>query len=424
MKPIHNYLSKLIEQIGISQGTNNILTITITLITLFLIIFLVQRIFNFILTKFSTKLFRRTKTKWDDFLIERRVFHALAHFGASIVLFKFHIIENQILITTILMATAKIYGAVALSLLIVRLTNAANDMYETTSYASARPIKGYIQLVQILLIFLTIIFVIAIILKQDPLKLIAGLGVMASVLMLVFKDSILGFVASMQLSFNNMVKIGDWIEMPSHKADGTVIDINLTSVKVQNWDKTITSIPTYALVSGSFSNWTGMEKSGGRRIKRSINIDMKSVRFCDEKMLEKFKHFYLIHDYIENKEEEIRAFNENLNVIPDEIYNGRRQTNLGIFRRYLENYLRSHPQISQEMTFLVRHLQPTEKGIPIEIYVFSKEQRWAYYEGIQADIFDHVLAILPEFELQIFQNPSGSDLTNLIKEFYMHSKNE
>ena len=423
MKPIQNYLSKLFEQIGLPLEWSNILTIAVAIIALLLIIILIQWAFKFILTKLANNFFKRTKTRWDDFLIERKVFNALAHFVASIILYKLHTIENQQLITNILAVVAQVYGAISLSILIIRLIKAANDMYETTAHAHERPIRGYIQLVQILIIFLTIIFVIAIILNKDPLKLIAGLGVMASVLMLVFKDSILGFVASMQLSLNNMVNIGDWIEMPSHKADGTVIDINLTAVKVQNWDKTITTIPTYALVSGSFSNWSGMEKSGGRRIKRSINIDMKSVRFCDEKMLEKFKHFYLLRDYIANKEEEIRMFNEQLNVKPEEIYNGRRQTNLGIFRHYLDNYLKNHPQISKEMTFLVRHLQPTEKGIPLEIYVFSKEQRWAYYEGIQADIFDHVLAILPEFELQIFQNPSGSDMVNLIKEISESLKN-
>ncbi len=296
----------------------------------------------------------------------------------------------------------------------VRTASAVNDIYQTTVYASTRPIKGYIQLVQILIVFVATIIVIAFLINKSPLGLFAGLGAMAAVLLLVFKDSILGFVASIQLSANKMIKPGDWIEMPSHKADGTVIDISLTTVKVQNWDKTITTIPTYALVSESFNNWAGMEESDGRRIKRSINIDMKSIRFCDEKLLDKLSHFYLLKDYISNKEEEIAKYNEKLQVKPGDIFNGRRQTNLGIFRYYLEAYLKQNPNINLGMTFLVRHLQPSETGLPVEIYVFSKDKRWANYEAIQADIFDHIFAILPEFDLRVYQNPSGHDITEFI----------
>lgn len=246
------------------------------------------------------------------------------------------------------------------------------------------------------------------------MKLVTGLGAIAAILLLVFKDTILGLVASIQLSANNMLKPGDWIEMKKYNADGTVIDISLNTVKVQNWDKTITTIPTYALVSESFNNWRGMEESDGRRIKRSINIDMKSVRFCDNELLEKFERFMLIRDYVIGKQKEISEFNKKLSVADDDTFNARRQTNLGVFRKYLEGYLHNHPMINDDMTFLVRHLQPSEKGLPIEIYVFSKDQRWANYEAIQADIFDHILAVLPEFELRVFQNPSGSDIQDFL----------
>ena len=258
------------------------------------------------------------------------------------------------------------------------------------------------------------IMIISILLERDPTVLLAGLGAMAAILLLVFKDTILGFVASIQLSANEMVKIGDWIEMRSHGADGTVIDITLTTVKVQNWDKTISTIPTYALVADSFDNWKGMEESGGRRIKRAVSIDMGSIHFCDSAMLNRFERFELIRDYVRQKEAEIIAYNKKKSISDEDIISGRRQTNVGIFRKYLEVYLLQHPMINKDMTFLVRQLHPTPTGLPIEIYVFCKDKAWANYETIQADIFDHIFAVIPEFELRVFQEPSGADISKAI----------
>jgi miniconductance mechanosensitive channel len=259
--------------------------------------------------------------------------------------------------------------------------------------------------------------IISVLLERDPTVLLAGLGAMAAVLLLVFKDTILGFVASIQLSANEMVKIGDWIEMRSHGADGTVIDITLNTVKVQNWDKTISTIPTYALVAESFNNWKGMEESGGRRIKRAVSIDMGSIKFCDSAMLNRFERFDLIRDYVIQKEAEVIEFNKSRNIPDEDRISGRRQTNVGVFRKYLEVYLHQHPMINQEMTFLVRQLHPTTTGLPIEIYVFCKDKAWANYEAVQADIFDHIFAVIPEFELKVFQQPSGADFSKvLIKE--------
>jgi miniconductance mechanosensitive channel len=228
--------------------------------------------------------------------------------------------------------------------------------------------------------------------------------------MLIFKDTILGFVSSIQLSGNNMVKIGDWIEMRSRGADGTVTDITLNTVKVRNWDNTISTIPTYSMVSESFINWKGMEESGGRRIKRAVNIDMNSIKLCDSDLLNRLQKFLLIRDYVIEKEKEIREYNKKKNISDDDVISGRGQTNIGIFRKYLELYLHQHPMVNDEMTFLVRHLNPSEKGLPVEIYVFCKEKAWARYEAVQADIFDHILAIIPEFDLRVFQEPTGSDL--------------
>jgi miniconductance mechanosensitive channel len=258
------------------------------------------------------------------------------------------------------------------------------------------------------------VVLIAIFIGKSPLLLLTGMGAFSAVLLLVFKDSILGLVAGVQLTSNDMLRVGEWISMPKYDADGTVLDITLTTIKVQNWDKTISTIPAYALFSESFKNWRGMEESGGRRIKRSINIDMNSIKFCSPEMLKKFERFQYVSVYVRNKEEEVERFNKENNVDPTYLVNGRRQTNIGVFRAYLQGYLHNHPKIHNSMTFLVRHLQPSDRGLPIEIYVFSNDQAWANYEAIQADIFDHILAVIPEFDLRVFQNPSGADFKKLI----------
>ena len=249
----------------------------------------------------------------------------------------------------------------------------------------------------------------------DNTGILTGLGAMTAVLILVFKDSILGFVASMQLSMNDMVRIGDWIEMPKFGADGDVIDVTLHTVKVQNWDKTITTIPSYALISDSFKNWRGMSESGGRRIKRAVNIDVNSIRFCDEAMLHRFEKNNLLKGYLQTKQSELTEYNTKHGNDPQDLINARHLTNVGTFRAYMVEYLKNHPNIHQNMTFLVRQLPPGEHGLPIELYVFSNDQDWVNYEGIQSDIFDHLLAIAPQFGLRIFQRPSGADLEALAR---------
>lgn len=414
MKYLLELFNLILKDMDVPSDTANAIAIATSLIVLILLAWFIHFITRKILAQVVHQFVKKTKTQWDDFLLERKVFSALAHLSSALLIYYSYNFSGNDFIAALLLGFSRLYFVGIFTLFAVRLGNAANDIYQTTPYAASRPIKGYIQLVQILIICIGIIFAISVLIQKSPLYLITGLGAVAAVLLLVFKDTILSLVASIQLSANKMLKPGDWIAMPSHNADGTVIDISLNTVKVQNWDKTISTIPTYALVSGSFYNWTGMEESGGRRIKRSFNIDMKSVRFCDKAMLEKLSHFYLLKDYLEEREKEILEHNKKLNVPDGDIFNGRRQTNLGIFRRYLENYLHQHPMIHQEMTFLVRHLQPSEKGLPLEFYVFSKNQEWAKYEAIQADIMDHILAILPEFGLRVFQNPSGSDLTDFL----------
>jgi len=358
-----------------------------------------------------SKIVKRTRFEWDDILFKNRVFNVLAHIAPVMIIgWASNFAGSDIhWMDEILNGLARIYLIVIIIALLNRLLTASLDIYQTYPFSKERPIKGYVQLMKLLLYFVGAIFLISVLISKSPGNLFTGLGAMAAVLMFVFKDPILGFVASIQLAANKMVKPGDWVSLPSYNADGTVEDISLTSVKVQNWDKTITTIPTYALVSGSMTNWIGMEQSGGRRIKRSINIDMTTVHFADTELLEYLRQFSLIREYVEKKEEEVRKYNQAKQLDERDYVSGRRQTNLGIFRKYLEAYLHDHPLVHDDMTFLIRHLQPTEKGIPVEVYVFSKNQQWADYEELQADIFDHILAVLPEFGLRVFQNPSGED---------------
>lgn len=410
---INEWLLELFDEKWSSTLSTTIIAITIILGSL-LLFWISKKILFAVAHRVSTT----TKTEWDDILLKKKFFSGVSHFvPASILYFSAGFAEPFFpAIDTVLLKFGEIYFLFIAIFTINAFLSSINEYYHKTfSFAKDRPIAGFIQLLKIFTYFVGVLIFIAVVFDKELGKLLTGLGAMAAVLMLIFKDSILGFVASIQMSMNNMVKLGDWIEMPSKGADGTVIEINLTTVKVENWDKTISNIPTYSLVSESFVNWKGMELSGGRRIKRSINIDMTSVKFCNQDLLEKFKKFVLIKDYVEQKQKEIDDFNALLHVPPEEHYNGRRQTNLGVFRKYLEAYLRNHPMINQEMTFLVRHLQSTEKGIPVEIYVFCKDKRWAFYESVQADIFDHVLAVIPEFELSVYQAPSGRDLKQLSK---------
>ncbi len=407
----------------------------ITLVSILVIAWVAFYITRRLFLQLVKRIAKKTKTEWDDILVKNRVFKALAHLVPAFILYytcdfsspQLHqelselsveaidilSIDHYFTLGITLLKMVQIYFAFIIVTVVNRVLNAGNEIYNTTAYAHHRPIKGYVQLVKIFVYFMAGILVISVLLGKDPTVLLAGLGAMAAVLLLVFKDTILGFVASIQLSANNMVKIGDWIEMPSHRADGTVLDITLNTVKVQNWDKTIATIPTYSLVAESFNNWKGMEESGGRRIKRSVVIDMSSICFCDHELLSKFQNLVLIKDYVKGKQNEIEKYNAEKGLDDNDLISRRSQTNVGIFRRYLELYLKSHPMINQQMTFLVRQLQPTEKGLPIEIYVFSKDKEWANYEAIQADIFDHILAVVPEFELRVFQAPTGFDITQI-----------
>lgn len=363
----------------------------------------------------ARRISRRSSTTWDDALFQNKVFHK------ALLLLPGLMISSMIPYTLDEFPAAIVWTQRIVQIYLVFVTlsvinaflNALYEIYQGYEVSKARPIKGYLQVMKIVFVIVGVIIVISMLLDKSPVYLLGGLGAFSAVLMLVFRDPILGLAAGIQISANDMARPGDWIVMGKSGADGVVTDISLTTVKVQNWDKTITTIPTYALVSESFTNWRGMEESGGRRIKRSINLDMNSVKFCTAEMIERFSNISLIRDYITRKEEELSAYNSAQEIDNTVLVNGRRQTNLGVFRAYLVAYLRNNPNIRNDMAFLVRQLQPGESGIPVEIYVFSKEQEWSAYEDIQSDIFDHILAAVPEFGLQVFQNPSGADFRNL-----------
>ncbi|MFV0505646.1 MAG: mechanosensitive ion channel family protein [Bacteroidales bacterium] len=394
-----------------SPNTNDLIIASITII-LSIILYFVAKL---TIGRIIVPIIKNSKTRWDDTLVDNSVFRTLAHLiPATIILFTAHLYQNET-IQIISSKTAKIYTLIFVALLIYRILNALNDMFKLSKLSKRLSIKGYIQMGQILSLFVILLLIYSTITGTNMSKILTGMTAMVAILILVFKDSILGIVSSIQIAIDNSIEPGDWLTIPSHNADGEVLEIGLLSAKIQNWDKTISSVPTYSLITDSYQNWRGMQESGGRRIKRSIFIDANSVKFCDENLLNKLKGLKSINSYIEKKQEEINSFNSKNNISSNDlsIGNGRRQTNLGIFREYLTQMLMEHPDINKEMTLMVRQLDPTEKGIPLEIYAFSGNKEWIRYEAIQADIFDFIFANIRTFELQIFQNPSGSDLKKL-----------
>lgn len=408
---LQDYLIPWLGRVGLRGDVGKAVAVAAGVAAIAVLAYIANLIAKRLILRLLKYLVARTETRWDDTLVSRNVLGRLSHLAPALVISW----VTPLVFTShprLLAATDKlvsIYMLVVGVLVFSALLDVANDIYSQFETSKQIPIKGFIQVAKVVVVCVCIIVVIALVLDKSPLYLLSGLGALTAVLLIVFKDPILGFVAGIQLSANRMVAIGDWIEMPSHGADGDVIEVALTTVKVRNWDKTITTVPTYDLISHSFKNWRGMKESGGRRIARAINLDMNSIRLCDEAMLERLARVQLLKEYIDRKREELAEHNRTHNVNDSSLVNGRRMTNVGTFRAYVVAYLRSHPRINQQMTFLVRQLAPGEHGLPIQIYVFTDTTVWAEYEAIQSDIFDHLLAVLPEFELQVFQDPTGVD---------------
>ena len=416
-----SYFLRHALQLDVDKGTVELVTAVISLLLVLLLAWLANSIVKGFVLGLVRSLAKRSETRIGEHFLKEKFFHRLSHLAPAFVIS----ILSPVFLAPYDVLLGIIETAVNLYLVIIALwsidalINALHDSYEEFTLSSKLPLKGICQAIKLVINATGVIFVLSILLDKSPLYFFSGLGALTAVLLLVFKDVILGLVAGIQLTANNMVRKGDWVEMPKYGADGDVIDVSLTTVKVQNWDKTITTIPAHALVSDAFKNWRSMGESGGRRIKRSISLDISSVRFLKRSEVEDLEKIECIQPYLNAITSEIGGKGMNLEELGlvSSLLNGRNLTNIGTFRAYCKEYLSAHPKIHQEgMTFLVRQLAPTEKGVPIEIYVFANDTRWVEYEGIQSDIFDHLLASLPIFGLRAFQLPSDFSVTQIVSQ--------
>ncbi len=403
MRDSLNFLHRInnwTESVGMTDTEGILVKIAITVGVAFLL-YIISRKW---LSKVLKKIVGKTKSTWDDILYDQGFFRKLASLIPPITAY--------VILTfidwkykDILWRLVDIWLIIVTLFIVISLLNAINKIYESYPVSKNRPITFFIQLLKVFLYTIVVITVVSVILNKSPEHLIVGLSAFAAVLLLIFKDSILGFVAGIQLTANNMIRIGDWIQMDKNNANGTVLEVNLYTVKVQNWDMTISTIPTYQLVSESFTNWRGMQESDGRRIMRSINIDMNSVHFLSQEEIEKFTSSDFLKEYIGQMTKKLGGINKDKNTVLDE----RQLTNIGIFRRYMDAWIAANPDINVRMTHMVRQLQPGPTGMPIQIYCFSAIKEWVSYEKVQADIFDHIMAVIPEFGLKVFEFPSHID---------------
>lgn len=411
---LNAYLTENLLELGLTTGMVESLVRGGLILLVLLLSWVAHRVSQGPINRSIEKFAHYTIQQWDDILVEKHIVKRILYFIPLILLY---VLSSPILTGTSLLPLSQtlisVLFLIAGMMFVDAMLSALLAIYGKSAIAKEISITPFVQVLKLVLYFVTGILLLSLLLQKTPLYFLSGLGALTAVLMFVFKDVLMGFVAGIQLIANKMVAPKDWIEMPKYGADGDVLEITLTTVKVQNFDNTITTIPTYALINESFKNWRNMNLSGGRRIKRYVNIDLGSIKFCSSEMLEQFKRIQLISQYIQNRQEEILVYNKKHQVDESTLVNGRRLTNIGVFRSYVEAYLRQHPMIHKDMTFLIRQLSPSENGLPIEIYVFCKDTNWTAYEAIQADIFDHILAVVPEFDLRVFQEPSGSDFQKI-----------
>lgn len=407
-----DFLSSYLENLQIPAGIASLLGLLGA--TLYLLI--LALLANFIAKRFiayvAHPIIEKTSISWDDLLIEHNVLVRFSHIvpAAIVHFFAPALFEDYPTLATVFSQLVNVYLIVIVLLVIDATLNFFRAFWERSPAGQRYPAKSFTQAAKLVINLIGLIFILSSIIDRSPVVLFSGLGAVTAILLLIFKDAILGLVAGFQLSINNMVMVGDWIAMPARGADGDVIDVSLTTVKVKNWDKTITTIPTYALITDSFKNWRGMKETGGRRVKRPLLVDLRTLRFTDAEQLEKFKRIRLLRPYLESKLDDIQKHNESVGGELSELINGRRLTNIGTFRAYCVAYLRQHPKVRQDLTLLVRQLTPEATGLPIEIYFFCNDTNWANFEDVQSDVFDHLFSILPEFGLSAFQSPSGADL--------------
>ena len=417
MEPVvDEWMYGVLRELGFSVETADVWDRWVVLGFIVAIAFVSDFVCRQLLLRVVKRIVARTKATWDDILFEDRVLRRLCHIVPPVLIYFLLPLAfpPESGMVAFVLKLLLIYVIAVVLRFVNAFLKALHDVADQKEELQGKPLKGLMQTGQVIAFFVCIILIISILIDKSPARLLAGLGASAAILMLVFKDSIMGLVSGIQLTANDMLHVGDWISMSKYGVNGRVTEVTLNTVKVRNWDNTIVTVPPYLLISDSFQNWRLMQDSGGRRVMRSVNIDMNSVRFCTPEMLDRFRKIRLLKDYIDETERLIAESNEQAGVENDpEPVNGLHQTNLGVFRAYLERYLRSLAGINQEMMLMVRQLQPTEKGLPVELYFFSKVTEWTVYEKVQADVFDHVLAVIPEFGLRVFQNPAGSDVRDL-----------
>jgi miniconductance mechanosensitive channel len=394
------------------------ITALLSVLGLILLISLVIHfIFHRIVLRFVDKLAQRSQRRWRRAFFERKLFSRIAFVIQGVIIYiqaSLWLKPDTVVLEWIQTITV-LWILLYILLSIFSLLDALLDVSAGESRLKGLPLRGLFQSVKLIATIVVVILGVSALIGKSPLLILSGLGAMTAVIMLVFKDPILGLVAGIQLSANDMLEVGDWLEMPSYGADGDVIEIALTTVKVRNWDKTITTVPTYALISDSFKNWRGMEQAGGRRIMRQVLIDATSIEFLSDEDIQRLKKARLLEPYLAQKQQEISKYNEDNQFDLSSRANGRRMTNLGTFRAYLLNYLQNREDIRQDLTLLVRQSQSSSSGIPIEVYAFTATTKWAEYENIQSDIFDHIFAVIPEFGLRLHQSPTGYDFSKLAK---------
>jgi len=417
--PLSNYIVKVLNtwlsDLGLATGNINLVRTLILLVFAALAIALIWWVTRKILIQILHLVVIKSKTKWDDFLIERRFFAAFSNLVPLLFMdhFIYTVFYSYPALVNFFAKATDIAIIFVILVSINRFLSAAADVLGEKPALKDKPIQSYFQLTKILIAGFMIILALSILTNKSPIYFLTSLGAATAILLLVFKDTILGFVGSIQLAANDMVRIGDWVTMERYGADGDVVEINLATVKVQNFDKTITTIPTYSFISDSFKNWRGMEMSDGRRIKRAINIEINSIRFAGPELLDRTGKIDLISQFVQQKEDELEIYNSENRQHSELLLNGRRQTNIGLYRRYINNYLVKNNKINQNMTLMVRQLSPTEYGVPIEIYCFSKSKEWEEYESVIADIFDHLFAATSFFDLTVYERPSSRSIKGI-----------
>jgi miniconductance mechanosensitive channel len=408
---VMSWVTKLPGSAGYQELLTSVFTMVMISVGATILYFVVKQVLLFI----SHRIITKSESRFDDVFVKWGVLRRTAYLAPAWFIYKFTpaALTDYQWLGSLIVTLAAIWLVFIIAMVVTSILDALSEIYHSFPISQQVPIQSFVQVAKLVSYFFAFIVIASMLLGESPLKLIAGMGAMTAVLMLVFKDSILGFVAGLQLSLNKMVGLGDWVEIPQHNADGDIMEIGLTTVKVRNFDNTVTTVPTQSLINESFKNWRGMQQSAGRRIKRAIHIDVNSIRFCDEDALGRYSKIDYIKDYIDAKKQELEQYNQsNVNDV-ESVVNGRRLTNIGTFRAYILAYLQHHPNINQELTLLVRQLAPGDTGVPLEIYTFSSEKNWAKYEAIQADIFDHLFAVAKAFDLRIFQSPSGVDMQSI-----------